>query len=170
MAGGCGREGAPSIRNAHHASPTKSRASASAASVVFQLLKPRFPSLARLCRSHSIMVFALRNMALQPPRIVGKLSFIDLAGSERGAGVHCRAGVACFACVHPWQMNAQGTESKCAPEAYGFPSAKYCIYCILYQVSIWLLTIRCLALQRLGMHAARSEANPEAAIWPCRHL
>ena len=32
------------------------------------------------------MVFALRNSTVQPARTVGKLSFIDLAGSERGAG------------------------------------------------------------------------------------
>lgn len=37
-------------------------------------------------RSHSIMVFSLRNMTVTPSRVVGKLSFIDLAGSERGAG------------------------------------------------------------------------------------
>ncbi|GAB4822903.1 hypothetical protein N2152v2_009949 [Parachlorella kessleri] len=39
-------------------------------------------------RSHSIMVFALRNTAVQPARTVGKLSFIDLAGSERGADTY----------------------------------------------------------------------------------
>lgn len=39
-------------------------------------------------RSHSIMVFALRDMSAQPNRIVGKLSFIDLAGSERGADTY----------------------------------------------------------------------------------
>ncbi|KAK2079510.1 hypothetical protein QBZ16_001904 [Prototheca wickerhamii] len=37
-------------------------------------------------RSHSIMVFALRNVSNPKRPIVGKLSFIDLAGSERGAG------------------------------------------------------------------------------------
>ena len=37
------------------------------------------------CSSHSILVFALRTTA-EPHKQVGKLSFIDLAGSERGAG------------------------------------------------------------------------------------
>jgi hypothetical protein len=37
------------------------------------------------CSSHSILVFALRQTA-EPHKQVGKLSFIDLAGSERGAG------------------------------------------------------------------------------------
>jgi hypothetical protein len=37
------------------------------------------------CRSHSILCFALRTND-EAQKIVGKLSFIDLAGSERGAG------------------------------------------------------------------------------------
>ena len=45
------------------------------------------------CSSHSILVFALRQTA-EPHKQVGKLSFIDLAGSERGAG----AGAACWCC------------------------------------------------------------------------
>lgn len=47
-------------------------------------------------RSHSIMVFALRNVANPKRPIVGKLSFIDLAGSERGAGRTRRPNT----CVH----------------------------------------------------------------------
>lgn len=37
------------------------------------------------CSSHSILCFALRTNN-EPPKMIGKLSFIDLAGSERGAG------------------------------------------------------------------------------------
>lgn len=41
-------------------------------------------------RSHSIMQFALKRQqgARQPPKMLGKLSFIDLAGSERGADTY----------------------------------------------------------------------------------
>lgn len=42
------------------------------------------------CSSHSILCFALRTKA-EPVKTVGKLSFIDLAGSERGAGMHGHA-------------------------------------------------------------------------------
>ncbi|EFN51754.1 hypothetical protein CHLNCDRAFT_16969, partial [Chlorella variabilis] len=38
-------------------------------------------------RSHSILCFALRTTG-EPQKIVGKLSFIDLAGSERGADTY----------------------------------------------------------------------------------
>lgn len=38
-------------------------------------------------RSHSILVFALRTNT-EPAKMVGKLSFIDLAGSERGADTY----------------------------------------------------------------------------------
>lgn len=40
-------------------------------------------------RSHAILQLAVKRLAdgseTKPPRVVGKLSFIDLAGSERGA-------------------------------------------------------------------------------------
>lgn len=41
-------------------------------------------------RSHSIMQFALKKQQgpKQPPKMLGKLSFIDLAGSERGADTY----------------------------------------------------------------------------------
>ena len=41
-------------------------------------------------RSHSIMQFALKRVSSkgEPGRLVGKLSFIDLAGSERGADTY----------------------------------------------------------------------------------
>lgn len=41
-------------------------------------------------RSHSIMQFALKRVSSsgEPGRLLGKLSFIDLAGSERGADTY----------------------------------------------------------------------------------
>lgn len=45
-------------------------------------------------RSHSIMQFALKSTA-DPRKLVGKLSFIDLAGSERGADTYDNARCAC---------------------------------------------------------------------------
>ena len=39
-------------------------------------------------RSHSIMQFALKKAGDVNSRVVGKLSFIDLAGSERGADTY----------------------------------------------------------------------------------
>jgi hypothetical protein len=43
-----------------------------------------------LCSSHSILCFALRATS-EPQKTLGKLSFIDLAGSERGAGAWLHA-------------------------------------------------------------------------------
>ena len=45
-------------------------------------------------RSHSIMQFALKSTA-DPSNLVGKLSFIDLAGSERGADTYNNERWAC---------------------------------------------------------------------------
>lgn len=56
---------------------------APAKSALYRLVNRCLPIF---CSSHSIMQFALRTSGESgPPKTVGKLSFIDLAGSERGA-------------------------------------------------------------------------------------
>lgn len=56
-------------------------------------------------RSHSIMQFALKKQQgpKQPPKMLGKLSFIDLAGSERGADTYDNDKQVCWRlCVGGW--------------------------------------------------------------------
>lgn len=68
------------------------------------------PACLPSCSSHSILCFALRTNT-EPAKTVGKLSFIDLAGSERGAGMGSRARMHGFACPRQTVPSVFGSSS-----------------------------------------------------------
>ena len=66
-------------------------------------------------RSHSIMQFSLKRVSSkgEPGKLVGKLTFIDLAGSERGADTYdndrqtrleVRSALPLLGCILPYSI------------------------------------------------------------------